>query len=447
MQLPAEFKTVFSATRVLKGFYNFREGDIYIKTEYRVRGDHSRVAARAANYYYNCINPAFGFSEETSFDNYKYLEVPNKHSAIYCQDYNLPSPLSNREAIVNIVWKRISEKCIVVAYHPLSSHPKVENKDGDAVIRGSFHSFYKVTQLDNGLTDVELGNHFNFGGKLPKAIVNGFIIPNANRAVSHQQCYFMNSIHLEDLMKEDGKLLGEIIVNQIKTARKKGGWKKRAELGKIGVDEFLYISVAMRELLSRHPWIRAMLHEISLNRIKAAPTVHTALSDMKDQDAINLAKGLSTIILSNTEASAAVDHWIAQNAALEEFEKEYAWMRTFFVEVAQYNLNTSNFGLRLRVFGGAVLSMVDLITDIYMTVQFFTTEGQEGYGRINAWLIGLTIFGQILISYGQNRKKPSIFFQDAFFTLVGFRPALDAYRVGSGSEQEDHHIFPPLQEM
>ncbi|GMH51051.1 hypothetical protein TrST_g8578 [Triparma strigata] len=442
-----EFKTAFSATRVQKGFYNSKDGDIYVMSEYTVQGDHSYVAARIANYFYNCINPAFGFTEETSFDNYNYLEVPNKHSAIYCQDFKFPSPLSDREMIVNIVWKRISEKCIVVAYHPLTSHPKVENKEGDAVIRGSFHSVYKVTQIDRGFVEVEIGTHINFGGKLPKAIVNGFIIPNANRAVSHQQCYFANSIHLEDLTKEDGKLLGEILVNQIKTARKRGGWKKRAELGKIGVDEFLYISVAMRELLSRHPWIRAMLHEISLNQIKAAPTVHTALSDMKDQDAINLAKGLSTIILSNTEAPAAVDHWIAQNAALEEFEKEYAWMRSFFVEIAQFNLNTSNFGLRLRVFGGAVLSMVDLITDIYMTVQFFTTEGQEGYGRINAWLIGLTMGSQILLSYIQNSKKPSVFFQDTFFTLIGFRPALDAYRVGSGSEQEDHHLISPLQEM
>ncbi|GMH64698.1 hypothetical protein TrST_g10111 [Triparma strigata] len=112
-----------------------------------------------------------------------------------------------------------------------------------------------------------------------------------------------------------------------------------------------------------------------------------------------------------------------------------------------FNLNTSNFGLRLRVFGGAVLSMVDLITDIYMTVKFFNTEGQEGYGRINVWLIVLTMTFQILVSYLQNSKKPSVFIQDTFFTLIGFRPALDAYRVGSGSEQEDHHLLNPLTEM
>ena len=241
--------------------------------------------------------------------------------------------------------------------------------------------------------------------------------------------------------------MGEVLVNQIKTARKRGGWKKHAELGKVGVDEFLYISDAMREFLAKHPWLRVLLHEISLNRVKAAHTVDTALADMNDQDAIKLAKGLSTIILSTTEASTAVDHWIAQNTALEEFEENYEWMRPFFVEIAQYNLNTSNLGLKLRVFEGALLSTIDLITDIYMTVQFFNTEGQEGYGRMNTWLIGLTMLCQVVAAYAQNSKKPSMFLKDAICVLTGFKPALDAYRVGSGQEKEDHQTVSPLQQM
>lgn len=51
-------------------------------------------------------------------------------------------------------------------------------------------------------------------------------------------------------------------------------------------------------------------------------------------------------------------------------------MRPFFVKVALHNLSTSNLGLKLRVFGGALLSITDLITDVYMTVQFFNTMGQ-----------------------------------------------------------------------
>ena len=120
-----------------------------------------------------------------------------------------------------------------------------------------------MTQLDDGTVEVKFGLHINFGGNLPKAIVNRVIIPNFGRVVSHAQAYFGYSIL--DLTKADGKLFGELLVNQVKSARKRGGWKKRADLGKVGVDEFLYCSLAMRELLPRHPWLRALLQEISLN--------------------------------------------------------------------------------------------------------------------------------------------------------------------------------------
>ncbi|GMH64861.1 hypothetical protein TL16_g04058 [Triparma laevis f. inornata] len=442
-----EYKTTFSTTKHLRGFYNDKEGDIYTTASFTIRGNHSHVAARFFNYNYHCTNPAFGQMNKGLFEHEVYLETPNKHSAIYCASWEFPSPISNREAIVHICWKRLSEKKIVVAYHPLTSHPKVENKDGDSVIRGSFQAVYYVTQLDDGTVEVNMGCHLNFGGHLPKAVVKGFMIPDNNRVVSHHTVYFANSIALDALEEKDGKLLGEILVNQIKASRKNGGWKKRADLGKVGVDQFLYISVAMRKLLPKHPWLRALLREISLNQTKVAPTVRTALADMKDPDAVNLAKGLSTIIISNTEASAAVDHWIAQNVALEEFEKENAWMRPFFAELAQYNLSTSNLGLRLRVFGGALLSTIDLVTDIYMTVQFFNTEDQAQYGRINAWLISLTMLVQILVSYAQNHRKLSAFLQDTAAVLVGFKPALDAYRVGSGAERKEHQLFTPLHEM
>ncbi|GMH57823.1 hypothetical protein TrLO_g10746 [Triparma laevis f. longispina] len=124
----------------------------------------------------------------------------------------------------------------------------------------------------------------------------------------------------------------------------------------------------MRKLLPFDPWLRALLHTISLNKVQVAGTVHKPLSELIDNDAIQLGKGLSTIILSTTGVGAAVDHWIAQNSPLEEFEKEYPWMRSFFVELAQRNFNTSNLGLRLRVFGGAVLS----------TVGHWTRTGERG---------------------------------------------------------------------
>ncbi|GMH74855.1 hypothetical protein TL16_g06574 [Triparma laevis f. inornata] len=80
------FKTTISTTQFLDGYYNSKSGDIYTKTSFTVRGDHSRVAARIANYDFNCRNPAFSLREDYS-DRVQYLEVPNSHSAIIREDY------------------------------------------------------------------------------------------------------------------------------------------------------------------------------------------------------------------------------------------------------------------------------------------------------------------------------------------------------------------------
>eukprot|EP00519_Triparma_laevis_P003739 CAMPEP_0182519596 /NCGR_PEP_ID=MMETSP1321-20130603/45181_1 /TAXON_ID=91990 /ORGANISM="Bolidomonas sp., Strain RCC1657" /LENGTH=426 /DNA_ID=CAMNT_0024727579 /DNA_START=233 /DNA_END=1508 /DNA_ORIENTATION=- len=228
-------------------------GDIYAVSTFTLRGNHSWVAARLTNYHYHCKNPAFGVMKEELGNEEIYLEVPNKHSMVYKRDYAFPSPLTDREVIVKIIWKRLSEKSVLVVYHPLTSHPKVENKDGKAVIRASLQVAMLVTQLDDKTTEFQYSSHLNFGGSLPRAVINGFIIPSFNLANSNHQAFFAYSIHVQDLTKTDGKLLGEVLVNQIKAARKRGGWKKRTELGKVGVDEFLYLSAAMRELLPRHP--------------------------------------------------------------------------------------------------------------------------------------------------------------------------------------------------
>ncbi|GMI18688.1 hypothetical protein TrLO_g2167 [Triparma laevis f. longispina] len=117
-----EFTTIFSSTRFLNGFYNFKEGDIYAKSTFIVRSDHSRVAARMANYWYNCTNPAFGLSKGQLLDNEVYLEVPNSHtldayrvgSGAECEEHQVFAPLHEmtmRKAI-ETVFEAISSSIV-----------------------------------------------------------------------------------------------------------------------------------------------------------------------------------------------------------------------------------------------------------------------------------------------------------------------------------------------
>ncbi|GMI11299.1 hypothetical protein TrVE_jg2985 [Triparma verrucosa] len=110
-----DFKSTFSTTTFFRGFYNTKLGDIYSMSTCTLRGNHSWVAARLTNYYYLCMNPAFGVQKEYVAGENEYLEVPNKHSMVFKEDFAFPSPLSDREFIVKIVWKRLSKKSVMVA--------------------------------------------------------------------------------------------------------------------------------------------------------------------------------------------------------------------------------------------------------------------------------------------------------------------------------------------
>jgi hypothetical protein len=287
----------------------------------------------------------------------------------------------------------------------------------------------------------------NFGGKLPKIVVEKFLIPGSFIPSKKMQTDFIMSIKLDDLLKEDGKMLGEVAVNQIRAAKKRGGWKKQGELGMQGVDEFLYISVAMRELLIERPWLREMVRTLVQNSVAPSRTVRKVLAEMTEQDATVLAKGLITIILSNTLPESSVDHWFNQNPILGEFEAAYPWSRPFFVEIAQYNLNTSNLGVVMRVSVGAVLSTVDLVSDVIVTYRFLITPALVGYGHMNVTLIGLTMGTQVVLAYAQHSSKLSLFLKESAIVLLGLKPAWDAYLIGTGAEKKEHSKFDPFMEM
>ena len=99
---------------------------------------------------------------------------------------------------------------------------------------------------------------------------------------------------------------------------------------------------------------------------------------------------------------------------------------------------------------GAKLSLLDIITDIYMIYQYLTSEeeGQAIFGYINLAMVAVSLFIQLLTVYGQNRKKGMKKLAFETLTVVLFiKPAADAFRVASGAETEEGNAFDPMVEL
>ena len=104
-------------------------------------------------------------------------------------------------------------------------------------------------------------------------------------------------------------------------------------------------------------------------------------------------------------------------------------------------------GLKLRVFVGAALSVLDLTTDIFITYTFLQ-EGKEMFFRSSVAMLGSSMFFMLLTVWGQNRelglKKVVL---EMIPVVTGLKPAADAFRVASGAKIEEGQKFDPLTEM
>jgi hypothetical protein len=110
-------------------------------------------------------------------------------------------------------------------------------------------------------------------------------------------------------------------------------------------------------------------------------------------------------------------------------------------------LKNSKIGLKARVTFGAVTSMTDLLTDVYVTHKFWSDK-KYGYFKASFASLTVSIGLQMLTVWGQNKKLGMRrVLREWFPILIGFKPAVDAYRVATGAKQEVGAVVDPMFEM
>ena len=108
--------------------------------------------------------------------------------------------------------------------------------------------------------------------------------------------------------------------------------------------------------------------------------------------------GLLAISLAiNPTATGGVDEWILQHKALQELDmdRKFCWFRPMMNTIALRLIGDVGWGLKLRVFVGAALSVLDLTTDIFITYTFLQ-EGKEMFFRSSVAMLGSSMFFMLL---------------------------------------------------
>jgi hypothetical protein len=91
--------------------------------------------------------------------------------------------------------------------------------------------------------------------------------------------------------------------------------------------------------------------------------------------------------------------------------------------------------------------MTDLLTDLYVTSMFWHDK-KYGYFKASFTSLVVSIGLQILIIFLQNRKLGMTrVLREWIPILLGYKPAVDAYRVATGAKQEVGTALDPMVEM
>jgi len=159
-----------------------------------------------------------------------------------------------------------------------------------------------------------------------------------------------------------------------------------------------------------------------------------------------LGKSFRKHLLANKEFAVAVDAWRLANTILQPLFDHSPVFGSIMTAVAKHLLASSNMGLAKRVTLGALLSIMDMITDAGV-INTYRASGKTSEATSLIAMIGSSLAAQLLMTYGQNKKKSKwVILRELAFVVAFLKPAVDAYRVATGYEDKDSTVN-PLDEM
>ena len=230
---------------------------------------------------------------------------------------------------------------------------------------------------------------------------------------------------------------------------KVGKKKKRNDIFVITLrelDEALGLFVVEFEgaaVIQQQQQLRPLISQVIINRIESvastASVTNNPLASLTDEDLAVLGQLLAPLLVSESTSVSAVDEWIQRYPALGEFDAAHAWFRPLVYEIAKKLKANVSWGANQRLYVGASLSVLDMVSDIYMIVEYWNTPGKENTAVALLTCLLMNLAAQLLIVIAQNMKAPRrVLFREMLYVLSCTKVGVDVYRVASGAKQETY---------
>jgi hypothetical protein len=271
-------------------------------------------------------------------------------------------------------------------------------------------------------------------------VETGLVIPkNDNTSVLDGDM----STREEESNEEVGTRIGEQLMQTVKKRKRGHNGESKVKV----VKDFISSNQALGELIEQNNFVGTMLCAVVRNNLKRDAAKEGLNENGEEAKGWKIGSDLTKTMSVTMSAEEAIRVWAEKHSEVQEVMREHGWLRPMLEAVVKELFLKTNFGLKARVMTGAVLSMTDLVTDVYVTYMF--RRGQKyGYFKASLASLAVSIGIQMLVVWGQNRKlgmKRVV--REWIPILLGYKPAVDAYRVATGAKQEVGAVYDPMNEL
>jgi hypothetical protein len=323
---------------------------------------------------------------------------------------------------------RADEKTIVIISRPVS---EIEEASETTAI--------KISNVGEKKSSVDLITKIELG----KAVSRRAARVSAKKLLgttSDAAYYFDNLLGSAEAVEEDGRRFGEQLMEMLKGVKVVGNKNSI-------VRKFIEKNLALAELVRKHEFVRTMLCAIVRNKIKRDAAKKGEVENEEEARGWEIGSAMKTVMLTTLTAAHAVDEWSGRFTEVQEIMRDQVWLRPMLEEIVVKLFRNTKLGLKARVTFGAITSMTDLLTDVYVTYMFWDDK-KYGYFKASLASLMVSIGLQMLFVWVQNRKLGMTrVLREWIPILLGYKPAVDAYRVATGAKQEVGATMDPMLEM
>jgi hypothetical protein len=299
------------------------------------------------------------------------------------------------------------------------------------------HQARVVAKIKSAITIKDVGkgtcrivwvSNVDFGGKVSN-LAAGTLLRHNMSLVLRTRYHFEEMRELRDYSPEDGKMLGLRLRRGDGTEKNLGmaRGKSRWEMVEIIVEAHR----GLREMRAQHPWVVVFLQELVKGKLSFNRPVECGLRSMGSVDARRIGGSLTSALRQRKTPEAGVYQWKMQNPAIAELFEEYPWCEEMVLTIAQDILSSAPWGVVWRVSIGAVLSLLDVGSDLSVVGLYLEDDSQRVFGKALIGMILANLGFQILICFVQQRRNPKEFFREVGLVVLGLKPGYDAYRVAT----------------